>query len=58
MNIIKKYIYLFIITISMIKTVSIVFINISIHKIINNFKFVFNKIKNKFKNKFKKDKMV
>ena len=49
MNIIKKYIYLFIITISMIKTVSIVFINISIHKITNDFKFIFNKIKNKFK---------
>ena len=54
MNIIKKYIYFFIIIIFMIKTVSIVFINISIHKITNDFKFIFNKIKNKFK----KDKVV
>ena len=53
-NVIKKYIYLFIITILMIKTISIVFINISIRKIINDFKFIFNKIINDFKNKIKK----
>ena len=54
MNIIKKYIYLFIITIFMIKTASVVFINISIHKLTNEFKIIFNKIKNKFK----KDKVI
>jgi len=53
-NIIKKYIYLFIIIIFMIKIISIVFINISIRKITNNSKFIFNKIINDFKNKIKK----